>query len=179
VIEYIYNEDLQLKEIISEYATNLDENLFDLSNNKPVLIVFLRHLGCPFCKEFLQTISESENKIKEKNIELCFVHMSDDKVAKSELQKFQFKLLRTISDANADLYHVFGLKNATFSQLFDINNLWRSLKVTIKNGASLKKSYGNTFQTQGIFLLHKGEIISSFVPKTVSQKPDLSVFLKE
>lgn len=177
MIDFIYKDDLQLQEVILEYNTNLNENLLELSNKTQVLVVFLRHLGCPFCKEFLQLIAKNESRMKANQIEICFVHMSDDCVAEAELKKFKFNPLRTISDANADLYHVFGLKNATFFQLFDFKNFFRGMLVTIKNGASIKKQFGNTLQTQGMFLLHKGEIIFSFVPKTVSQKPDISLFL--
>ena len=39
------------------------DNLKMLSDEKPVLLVFLRHFGCVFCKEAMADLSKLKNEI--------------------------------------------------------------------------------------------------------------------
>ncbi|MFM7090710.1 MAG: AhpC/TSA family protein, partial [Bacteroidota bacterium] len=69
------------KEWLSEMFTNKGETLLNLSNNNPVLLVFLRHFGCIFCKEALIDISKSKADIEAGGISIVFVHMTDFETA--------------------------------------------------------------------------------------------------
>ena len=84
--------------ILSNMKTSSGESLKEISDNKPVLLVFLRHFGCVFCKEAMADLSALKNEIHEKNFQLIFVHMAENKVAKDYLDDFNLGDSLHVSD---------------------------------------------------------------------------------
>jgi hypothetical protein len=71
-------------ELMSRYKTQYGETLESLTTKQPVLLVFLRHFGCTFCREAVAELSELRRKIEANGTQLAFVHLagSDEKARK-------------------------------------------------------------------------------------------------
>jgi peroxiredoxin len=163
---------------IQNVFTNTHESLEDLSFSKPVMLVFLRHFGCIFCREALDDISDKQYKIKDKNIDLVFVHMSANDIAEKFLSEYNFKDVKHISDPNCQLYAQFGLTKGNFGQLFGLSVWIRGFELKKKGIGYSKDQIGDSFQMPGIFVLKEGKIVNSYIHKTISDKPDYDTMIE-
>ena len=63
------------RQTLSIIKTNKGNTLSDLSDQSPILIVFLRHFGCVFCKESMFDISKKKQQFSKEGIKVVLVHM--------------------------------------------------------------------------------------------------------
>lgn len=164
--------------ILKEMVTNKHENLKQLSDEKPVLLVFLRHFGCVFCKEALSDLAEKREQFENKGIQLVFVHMSENGVADDYFMKYNLKGISHISDPMATYYKSFQLTKGAFTQLYGLSTWIRGYALK-KEGHQLEiaKHLGDSTQMPGLFLIQHGEIIEQFIHKKASERPDYDKFL--
>ena len=64
-------------DIISEMTTQKGHTLLNMSNEKPIMLVFLRHFGCQFCRQAMDELSKKRKELSEGGTELVFVHMAE------------------------------------------------------------------------------------------------------
>ncbi len=153
--------------------TDQGDSVLELSHKKPLLLVFLRHFGCIFCREALQDLSKLKNEIVEKGGDLVFVHMSDKETAEQYFQKYNLKDPKWVKDPNCDFYQEFNLLKGTFSQLFGFKTWVRGFDASILKGNGISwKQLGDGFQMPGLFLIEDGKITYSFIHESVADRPD-------
>ena len=153
-------------------VTQEGTNLAELTEQSPVLLIFLRHLGCAFCRETLGDIAGKQDFLRKRNIRPVFVHMTQDGDAASIFRKYGLESVLRISDPSLDLYQAFGLGRARFWQLLNPIVLWRMFMAAVvhRHGAGLP--VGDPMQMPGVFLLHHGKIIMDFRHRTIADRPD-------
>ena len=153
--------------------TDKGESVTELSKKKPLLLVFLRHFGCIFCREALQDLSKLQDEILEKGGDLVFVHMSDKDTAQNYFKKYKLRDPKWVEDANCTFYQDFGLLKGTFSQLFGFKTWVRGFDAAVIKGNGMSwKQLGDGFQMPGVFLVNKGEIQYSFIHNSIADRPD-------
>ena len=161
------------QDVLVQMQTDQGENLLSLSQNQPVLLVFLRHFGCVFCKEALTDLAEMRTSIESEGSKLVFVHMSANSVANRYFHKYGLDNVAHISDGDQHFYREFGLAKGSFSQLYGLQTWFRGFSAkNRKHKIELAKALGDSTQMPGIFVIHKGEIKESYIHKRVSDKPD-------
>ncbi len=69
-----------------------------MSLNQPVLLVFLRHFGCTFCREALSDLAKRGAEIDGYGGKLVLVHMSDVGTAEKYFAKYQIGPFVQVSD---------------------------------------------------------------------------------
>lgn len=156
----------------SDVMTFHKKNLIELSYNKKVMLVFLRHFGCSFCREALADIRDLDANKNSKNVEIVLIHMSTPEIAEEYFKKYSLDHLDQISDPECKLYESFGLFKANFNQLFGFRSWIRGIETGLIKGHGWGKQLGDGFQMPGIFTLSKGKIVSEFRHKYPSDKPD-------
>ena len=163
---------MQLRQL-SHISTSKGRTLLDASNETPVLLVFLRHFGCVFCREAMKDISKKRGEWKTNtNIEVVLVHMSDDKTAQDYFKKYNLKGVEHVSDPGCKLYAAFGLGKGSVSQLFGLKNFIRGFETTVKGIPIRLKQIGDGFQMPGVFMLESGQIRESYIHKSAADRPD-------
>ena len=65
------------KNILDQFKTNKGFTIYEMSFVKPIMVVFIRHTGCLFCKETLSDINKNWKKILKNGTEIVIVHHSD------------------------------------------------------------------------------------------------------
>lgn len=95
--------------------------------------------------------------------------MADNEKAEEFFAKYGIEDLPHFSSPDKELYKAFGLKRGGFSEMFGKKNFLRGLEA-ISHGVGLP--VGDTLQMPGTFLIHKGEILDSFINKTASDVPN-------
>ena len=162
--------DLEVLEVV---FTNEGNDLRTIAEQNCVMLVFLRHFGCSFCREALVDFSLIKSELDLKKVKLVFIHMSDEQSADGYLDTFGLKGQEHISDPDMSLYEYFGLQKGSFRELFGLK-VWMRL-IGQKNGSEVQPHLGNVKQMPGIFMLRKGEIVNSFIHKSAADKPDYLV----
>ena len=56
------------------------QTLAQLSAERPVLVVFLRHTGCAFCREALSDLQKQRSGIESRGTSIALVHMKCAKI---------------------------------------------------------------------------------------------------
>ena len=160
-------------EIIENAVTQNGDSLLKLSHKGPVLLTFLRHFGCIFCREALHDLADRKEKILQANITLVLVHMSDTNLAEQYFVEYELPWVDHISDPSCELYSSFGLAKGGPSQLLGLKNLIRGFYISM-NTKSLPslRFIGDGFQMPGIFILDKGNIVDRFIHLSAADRPN-------
>lgn len=157
-------------EILEAIFTNEGNDLRSITEENTVMLVFLRHFGCVFCREALDDFSQIKEELNQLNIKLVFVHMAEESYGDEYFKDYGLESEEHISDPDMTLYEYFGLQKGTFRELYGLK-VW-SRAIGLKFGMETKKPLGNMKQMPGVFLLKSGEIINSFIHKSAADKPD-------
>lgn len=152
--------------------TNAGKSLYRLSVESPVMLVFLRHLGCVFCREALKDISAYRKAMEETRQKIVLVHMESNHVAIPFFTKYNLEGCLRIEDPTQKLYQQFGLVRGSFSQLFGFKTMVRGFQTGISLDQFGGATFGDAFQMPGIFVIHKGRIAAEYVHKNVSDRPN-------
>lgn len=147
------------------------KTLKELSAETDVLLVFLRHAGCTFCREAIADVATAKEELAEANIRPAFVHMgSENAIGKFENQgAVEFS---RFSDPERLLYREFELGLGTLGQLFGPSTFIRGFKAAILDGYGFGKLEGNGLQMPGAFLIRNGEIVSAYRHEAASSRPN-------
>lgn len=161
-------------EILEEMITNTGEPLNKVTYRSPVLLVFLRHFGCVFCKEALDDLSARRSDFKKAGINLVFVHMADDETAQEYFARFNLDGVEYVCDPSQRYYAAFGLHRGTFSQLYGLQTWMRGFKLKNQRGYNLElaQKLGDSTQMPGVFVLQDGQIKESFIHDHAAERPN-------
>lgn len=153
-------------------VTNRGESLDELASSQRVLMVFLRHFGCTFCRETMADLAAVRNDIESSGVKIVIVHMVKSEMAADMLKLYNLDGIRHISDVDQYLYNRFGLHKVSFRALFGFKNWWRAFIAGVVKGNLIGKPAGDPFQMPGVILFHKKKAINNYAYKYVSDRPD-------
>lgn len=169
------SEQLQsIVEALESAVTRMGVKLVDLCEASPILLVFLRHAGCTFCREALSGLAQERKVIESTGTRIVLIHMGDTTGIETLLIKHGLENIERICDPEQQLYRAFGLKRGKLRQLFGPKVLWRAfgLGVLARHGISWQAA--DSAQMPGLFLLDETGIIRRFRHKTAADRPDYS-----
>jgi hypothetical protein len=144
--------------VLEEMMTNEGASVHELSFQSPVMLVFLRHFGCVFCKEALHDIAQRRASIEQGGIKIVFVHMSDPETAVEYFQNFSLEGATFVCDPRQQYYRAFGLQRGSFTQLYGLQTWIRGFQVKKELGVELEmaKRLGDSTHMPGVFVVHNG-----------------------
>ncbi len=177
-------DDLLIKTFSSKeypldlFDTTRGENLMELSKESKVLLVFLRHFGCPFCKDTMEHIARVHQDFTSCGTRVVLVYMVPSEEAREHLQKYKLDHLDQISDAESILYKKFRLRKGRLGELFGPRALLRFGQLLVSRGYVIGKEVGDSFQMPGVFLLQDGEIVSGYVHESAADRPNYDRLLE-
>jgi peroxiredoxin len=150
--------------------TSHGKTIEQLSENQNVLVLFLRHSGCTFCREALGELKARMPELQRKGIQPILVHMGSMEDGKKMLDRADLADVPHLSDPNCDLYKSYGLQRGVASQLFGPSVWWRGFQAAILSGYGIGKLNGDGFQLGGSFLVKNGKIHQAFPAKDAADK---------
>ncbi len=141
-------------------------------------LVFLRHFGCPFCREHAHELNRKREAFAAADIEIVMIGTG----TAEEAAAFQRELgLRApvLTDPDGGAYRAFGLVEAPLRSLLDPRVLAGGARAAIK-GFVPRKPQGRALQLQGQFLIDpSGTIRSVARPRVMSEIPSASALLAD
>ena len=163
---------LTFDEAIHNVRSHRGATLAELSDERPTLVVFLRHAGCTFCREAVDDIARQRAQIESLGVQLAIIHMSDPMQATRMTSKTKLDDVHRFSDPYCALYEAFGLERGSLRQLFGFHVFWRGLMAGFVKGHGIGTLEGDGFRMPGVFLLDRGRIVSSYRAVTAADRPN-------
>ena len=164
----------ELAAVLADYRTETGRTLLALLDESPILLIFLRHFGCSFCRQTLEDVSGLRGAIEAKGVRPVFVHLGTPERAKPYFDYFQLSDVERVSNPDASLYasSVFQLpRKNIFSHFFvpAVLKAWLGGSIR-KHGIGMIKE--DAEQMPGIFYLRDRAIVRAFRYKTIADEPD-------
>jgi len=156
---------------MTDLMTNRGERVSQLSQQGSVLLVFLRHFGCTFCRESLVELSKIKRDADSMGVKIVLVHMSRAAYADQVLGIYDLGEVSHVSDPEQELYREYGLRRGKWWQLFGPPVVWRGIVAGLMKGNLPGKFVADPYQMPGVFVLRKNKVISRFVHRYASDRP--------
>jgi thiol-disulfide isomerase/thioredoxin len=149
-------------------------SLLDFVERSPVLLVFLRHFGCSFCRKAISDVAELREELENRGVRPVFVHLGPPELAKVYFDYYGLSEVERVSDPEAAVYRhpVFALPRR--------NPLWHLVNPVVWIGwlkgaifqHGVGKIEGDGHQMPGIFFLKGAKIVRRFVYRTIADEPN-------
>ena len=167
-------KNAEIEVVLQAYRTETRRSLLDLVDESPVLLIFLRHFGCSFCRQTLDDVSKIRGQIEGKGIRPVFVHLGSPERAKPYFDYYNLSDIERVSDPDATLYatQVFRLpRKSAFSHFLVPAVLKAWLLGGIRRyGVGMIKEDAD--QMPGIFFLKNRAIARAYRYRTIADQPD-------
>ena len=151
------------------------KSLLQHSQEKPLLLILLRHVGCTFCRRTLHELSNSLLEIRACGYQAGIVHMDSDETMHEQLEFYNLNTLPRFHDADKKLYKHLGLGRSSIRKIFT-KELWATGQEQLKQyGASWPQS--DPMQLPGAFLIENGEVVASETTLSTEEQPDFLALL--
>lgn len=137
------------------------KNLATLSHGTDVLLIFLRHAGCTFCRETLDELRKRREEWTSKRFHPVVVHMGSNAEGDAMMRSFALADIPTISDPDCRLFRAYELPRGSIGQLFGLSIWIRGFVAAIWKGYGFGKLVGDGFQLSGAFWVRDGRILAS------------------
>ncbi|MBB5055702.1 uncharacterized protein YneF (UPF0154 family) [Granulicella aggregans] len=162
-----------LAKMLAGIHTESGKDLLSLTAESPVLLVFLRHFGCSFCRKAISDVADLNPELSAKGVRPVFVHLGTREIAKAHFDFYKISEVERIHDPQASIYQspAFGLgRSSPWLTLVNPFVWFGWLKGNIfKHG--IGKIQGDGHQMPGIFLLKGAKIERKFIYRQISDEP--------
>jgi hypothetical protein len=159
---------------LASIQTESGASLLALTEESPVLLIFLRHFGCSFCRMTISQIGELRAELTARHVRPVFVHLGTSEIARAHFDFYGLSDVERINDPEAAIYRsaVFALgRQSPWWQLVNPVVWFAWLKGTIfKYG--IGKIEGDGSQMPGVFFLKGPKIVRKFLYKNISDQPN-------
>ena len=144
---------------LATIQTESGRSLLLLTEASPVLLVFLRHFGCSFCRQAISDVAELKPELDKRGVRPVFVHLGTPDRAKPFFEYYGIGDVERVSDPEAKVYQLplFALPRMHPALTLFQPSVWGGwLKGAIfKHGIGAIKEDGH--QMQGIFFFEGAE----------------------
>jgi thiol-disulfide isomerase/thioredoxin len=159
---------------LAAVRTESGASLLELAEASPVLLVFLRHFGCSFCRKAISDVAELGGELRARGVRPVFVHLGPPELAKVYFEYYGIGDVERVSDPEGAVYRHPAFALPRQSVLWQVVSL--AVWVGWLKGAlfqhGIGKIQGDGQQMPGIFFLRGARIVRRFVYKTIADEPD-------
>lgn len=159
--------------LANQKATTQDgRSIAVLSDQQPVLLIFLRHGGCTFCRQALADLAKQRSQLEADGILPVVVFMQSSPTDSALLTKYGLKDLLVVADPACELYQAYQLQKLKVKQMFSPSVFFKGFRAAILKGHGFGKVCGDIWQLSGVFLIHRGEILAAHVHRDAADRTD-------
>ena len=160
---------------LAAIRTESGASLLALSEASPVLLVFLRHFGCPFGRKTIGDIAELHPQLDALGVRPVFVHLGTPELAKPYFEYYNVSHVERVSDPEAAVYRLPHFALGKSSKLWDLIHPkvwlgWLKGGTVFKHG--IGKYKGDGTQMPGIFFVKGSTIVRRFQHRNIADQPD-------
>lgn len=145
---------------------------------KGLALVFLRHFGCPFCKEHARELNRKRDAFGAAGVEIVMIGTGTAEQADAFRRELDLRD-PVLTDPAGEAYRAFGLVEAPLRSLLDPRVIAGGARAAIK-GFLPRKPQGRPLQLPGQFLIDRSGTIRSVArPRVMSEIPSASALLND
>jgi peroxiredoxin len=135
-----------------------------LYQEERMLLVFLRHFGCIFCREYVSQLKSLDSA------NIVFVTLGRPEQA-AEFKKSMGSPHRFLCDPNKELHKHFNLQRGGMAQMFKPSVVVRGIKA-MSSGHGVGMAVGDPWQMPGVFLVETdGTVTWEYYSQDASDNP--------
>ena len=167
------SHDSALATVLQEYRTESGRTLLELLDESPLLLIFLRHFGCSFCRQTLDDVSRIRSVLEARKVRPVFVHLGTPERAKPYFDYYQLSDTERVSDPEATLHarSMFAVPRKSAFFHFLLPTVWLGwLRTLPRYGIGLIRE--DAEQMPAVFYLRQGVIARAYRYKTIADQPD-------
>jgi hypothetical protein len=164
----------EIGQALGSIHTESGAELLALAEASPVLLVFLRHFGCPFCRQMISDVGDLRGELEACGVRPVFVHQGTLEVAKATFDYYQMGEAERIHDPQAAIYRdpVFMLGRLSPARQMLKPAVWLGwLKGTVRK-YGVGEVQGDSAQMAGVFFLNGAKIVRKFIHRSMADQPD-------
>jgi peroxiredoxin len=164
----------EVAEALGSVRTESGATLLELVEASPVLLVFLRHFGCAFCRQAISDVADLKGELAARGVRPVFVHLGTPERAKPFFEYYGIGDVERVSDPEGAVYRMEVFAVPRRSVWLEALNpvVWAGWVkgALFKHGIGAIREDGN--QMPGLFFLKGARIVRRFVYKTIADEPD-------
>src|SRR5258707_14244654 len=92
--------------VFASIRTESGASLLALAEASPVLLVFLRHFGCAFCRQAISDVAGLKGELDARGVRPVFVHLGTPERAKPFFEYYGIGDVERVSDPEAKVYQL-------------------------------------------------------------------------
>ena len=108
---------LGVGEALDRFEISPGVSLAARSRESPILLAFVRHLGCTYCREMASDLGRALPGLRARGVEPAVVHMATEDEGRAFLARYGLASVAAVSDPGCALYRAFGLGRGSAWQL--------------------------------------------------------------
>jgi peroxiredoxin len=143
--------------------------LADQIGDRPTLLVFLRHFGCQFCREMVHDLRQIAGELAAYP-PVLFFFMGTVEEGRTFFEQ-HWPEARAVADEAKAFYTAFGVRRATFGQMFGIQ-VWTCRLRALSKGNFVGRAVGDPWIMPGAFLVHASDVLWSHLFQHQGDRPD-------
>ena len=135
------------------------------------LLVFLRHLGCTFCRETvsdLRACAEADPSYPR----VLFFFMGSPREGRAFMQRY-WPAARAVSDPEKRFYTAFGVERGSLLQMFG-PAVWRAKRRAEGKGHENGERVGDIWMLPGLFLVRDARVVWTHEARHAGDHPDFA-----
>ena len=146
--------------------------LRQISDERPTLLVLLRHTGCTFCRQTLSDLAGCQASIAARGIGIAVIGMSQATVPMRALgDRYVLSGVAWIADPDRLAYRSLQIGRGRFLQLLGPRAIWLGIIAAVR-GHGIDRIDGDPRQMPGTALVHRGSVLRLFRHVSVADRPD-------
>lgn len=161
-------------------STGRQIRLSDLWSEKTLLLAFIRHFGCPQCKEMLFELEQYRPNLDKVRITLAVVTQGTPAETQSFCDQYAPTLL-CLSDPDRAAYQAYGLGLGSLRQTVLSPRIWRANRLVKQRQGwkpELPPSGQDAFQMSGIFIIGTdGRVRLPYYYEDIADHPPLDLLM--
>jgi hypothetical protein len=164
----------EIAETLASIHTESGADLLALAEASPVLLVFLRHFGCPFCRQMISDVAGLRGELATRGVRPVFVHQGTPEVAQATFDYYRAGDVERIHDPQAAIYRnpAFMLGRMSPARQMLKPAVWLGwLKGTVRK-YGIGEVHGDSSQMAGVFFLKDAKIVRKFIHRSMADQPD-------
>jgi hypothetical protein len=168
-----------LVELLAGIQTEQGTTLLDLLDQGPLLVIFLRHFGCSYCRQAIHDIAQIKSELDARGVRPVFIHLGTPERARPYFAYYGLSQVERVSDPQARIY---GDPAFQLPRRHPLSHFIQPkvLKGWIMGGI---RRYGigwisdDSYQMPGVFVLRDRRVVNAFRFETIADQPDYLALL--
>jgi len=170
----VTDADGELVHLLERTRTEQGTTLLALVDQDPILLVFLRHFGCAFCRQAIHDVAAIKLQLGARGVRPVFVHLGTPERAKPYFDHYGLALVERVSDPSAQLYThpVFALPRRHPLIHFLLPAVWKGWIRDAIRKHGIGWIQDDSYQMPGVFVLRDRQIVNAYRFETIADRPD-------